>query len=99
MPNYQAAVIVAPIIERHFARHIEQAQARGEDHLAHRPDADAIASIIDATFWASFRPEEGRFPKISIAYLPPSQARQPLIFENPLPLTAGVLTKLAPAVE
>jgi hypothetical protein len=99
MPTYQAAATVAPIIEKHFSRHIEAAYARGEDHLAPRPDAEAIASIIDATFWASFRPEEGRFPKISLAYLPPSQARQPLIFENPLPLNAGVLTKLAPAVE
>jgi hypothetical protein len=99
MPTYQAAATVAPIIESHFARHIEQAHARGEDHLAPRPDAESIASIIDATFWASFRPEEGRFPKISLAYLPPSQARQPLIFETPLPLNAAVLTKLAPAVE
>lgn len=99
MPTYQAAATVAPIIANHFGRHIEAAQARGEDHLAPRPDAESIAEIIDATFWASFRPEEGRFPKISLAYLPPSQARQPLIFETPLPLNAGVLTKLAPAVE
>lgn len=71
----------------------------GEDGLAPQPDARSIAAIINATFWASFRPEEGRFPKISIAYLPPEQAGQPMFFEHPLPLTAGVLTKLAPAVE
>lgn len=71
----------------------------GEDDLAPQPDARSIAAIINATFWASFRPEEGRFPKISIAYLPPEQAGQPMVFEHPLPLTAGVLTKLAPAVE
>ena len=44
-------------------------------------------------------PEEGRFPKISIAYLPPEAAGQPLILDHPLPLTASVLRKLAPAVE
>ena len=71
----------------------------GQDGLAPQPDAKAIAAIINATFWASFRPEEGRFPKISLAYLPPEQARQPMVFEHPLPLTASVLTKLAPAVE
>ena len=98
-PTYQAASTVAPIIEAHFARHIYEAQHRGEDGVAPLPDAGAIATIINATFWASFRPEEGRFPKISLAYLSPQQAGQPMVFEHPLPLTAAVLTKLAPAVE
>ena len=98
-PTYQAATTVAPAVEEHFARHLAEARKEGEDGLASQPDADAIAAIIDATFWASFRREEGRFPKISLAYLPPEEAGQPLMFERPLPLTAGVLTKLAPAVE
>lgn len=98
-PTYQAANAVAPIIEAHFERHLAEANRLGEDGLAPQPDARSIAAIINATFWASFRPEEGRFPKISLAYLPPEAARQPMLFEHPLPLTAGVLTKLAPAVE
>jgi hypothetical protein len=98
-PTYQAANTVAPIVEAHFARHIEEAQRLGEDGLAPQPDARSIAAIINASFWASFRPEEGRFPKISIAYLPPEAARLPMVFEHPLPLTASVLRKLAPAVE
>ena len=98
-PTYQAANIAAPLVEELFARHFAEAQRMGEDGLAPQPDAHAIAAIINATFWASFRPEEGRFPKISIAYLPPEQAGQPMVFEHPLPLTAGVLMKLAPAVE
>jgi hypothetical protein len=98
-PTYQAANAVAPIVEAHFARHLDDARKHGEDGLAPQPDARAVAAIINATFWASFRPEEGRFPKISLAYLPPEQAGQPMVFAHPLPLTAGVLTKLAPAVE
>lgn len=98
-PTYQAANTVAPIVEAHFIRHLEEARRLGEDGLAPQPDARSIAAIINATFWASFRPEEGRFPKISLAYLPQESARQPMVFEHPLPLTAGVLTKLAPAVE
>jgi len=98
-PTYHAATTVAPTVEEHFARHLADAHERGENGLAAQPDAESIAAIIDATFWASFRPEEGRFPKISLAFLSPEQARQPLMFERPLPLTAGVLTKLAPAVE
>jgi hypothetical protein len=98
-PTYQAANAVAPLVEDHFIRHLAEARRLGEDDLAPQPDARSIAAIINATFWASFRPEEGRFPKISLAYLPPEAAGQPMVFEHPLPLTAGVLTKLAPAVE
>src|ERR1700754_712689 len=99
VPTYQAASAAAPEIEAHFRRHLAEARRQGEDGLAPQPDAHSIAAIIDATFWASFRPEEGRFPKISIAYLPPEAAGQPLILDHPLPLTASVLRKLAPAVE
>src|SRR6185503_7047375 len=98
-PTYYAAKKVAPVIEEHFKRHLAEARRMGEDDLAPEPNAESIAAIINATFWASFRPEEGRFPKISLAYLSPEHAKQPMVFEHPLPLTAGVLTKLAPAVE
>jgi Probable sensor domain DACNV len=98
-PTYRAARTVAATVEEHFSRHFAQATSRGELHLAPAPDAHTIEAIIDATFWASFRPEEGRFPKISLAFLPPEQAGQPLIFENRLAVTSDTLTKLAPAVE
>src|SRR3954470_7494402 len=97
--TYQAATVVAPAVEQHFARHISEARTRGEKCLATRPDAKTIETIVDVTFWASFRREEGRFPQISLAYLSPEQTRQPLLFERPLPLTTAVLAKLAPAVE
>ena len=97
--TYQAAGIVAPTVEKHFAKHIAQAKQLGETGLAQSPDAKTIEAIVDATFWASLRPEEGRFPKISLAYVSPQQLTQPLLLERPLPLTPDVLTKLAPAVE
>lgn len=98
-PTYQAARAVAATVEAHFAQHLAEARRRGERELAPAPGARVIETIIDATFWASFRPEEGRFPKISLSFLPPEQARQPLMFEHRLPLTPAILTKLAPAVE
>src|SRR5437867_7210124 len=98
-PTYQADRAVAAVVEEHFARHVAEARRRDEQELAHTHDARAIETIIDATFWASFRPEEGRFPKISLSFLPPEQAGQPLMFEHRLPLTTAILTKLAPAVE
>lgn len=98
-PTYRAARTIAPTVEAHFARHFADASHRDELELAPAPNARVIEEIIDATFWASFRPEEGRFPKISLAFLPPEQAGQPLVFENRLAVTSDTLTKLAPAVE
>ncbi|MCJ8164378.1 hypothetical protein MKJ04_05940 [Pontibacter sp. E15-1] len=97
--TYQAARAVAATIEDHFARHLAAAQLRGETALAPHPQAQAIEAIVDAAFWASLLREEGISPKISLAYLPPRQAEQPMLFEQRLPLTPDILTKLAPAVE
>jgi hypothetical protein len=98
-PTYQAARAVATTVESHFAHHLAAARQRGEQELAPAPEASAIEAIIDAAFWASLRREEGRSPKISLAFLPPAQAGQPLLFERRLELMPSVLTKLGPAVE
>ena len=97
--TYHPARAVAATVEAHFARHLAEARRRGEDDLAPAPTADVIEAIVDASFWASLRPEEGRFPKISLAFLSPEQAVQPLMFEQRLPLVPAILTRLAPAVE
>lgn len=96
---YQAARVVASTVAEHFARHLAAALERGEDELASPPDTLTIETMVDAAFWASLRHEEGNSPKISLAFLPPEQTVQPIIFEQPLPLTPRILTKLAPAVE
>lgn len=93
---YPAARIVAPRIEAHFAKHLRD---HGSPRAAFRPDADAVEAIIDAAFWASLRREEIYLPKISLAFLTPDQTTHPMLFEQPLPLAAGPLSKVAPAVE
>src|SRR6185436_11574379 len=98
-PTYVGARAVSARVETHFAWHLAQARERGEEELAPAPNAATIEAIIDATFWASLKREEGRSPKISLAFFQPDQVPQPLIFERPLPLTPDVLTKLGPAVE
>lgn len=64
-----------------------------------KPDAGTIEEIITTAFWASLRREEGRAPKVSIAYLPPAQSAVPLQFNPPVRLEANLLARLAPAVE
>ena len=97
--TYKAANIVAPAIEKHFIKLLANALEQGGQDLAPEPPANVVAAIIDVAFWASLRREEGRSPKVSLAYLPPQLAGQPLIFEERILITPHVLTKLAPAVE
>ncbi len=95
---YPAARAVSTTVQAHF-RHLLESRQHGREVLAEQPDAQVIESIIDAAFWASLRREEGYSPKISLAFLPPQQAEQPLRFERSLPLDPATLARLAPAVE
>jgi hypothetical protein len=97
--TYPAARLVAPKVHAHFARHREAHRPHGQDAVAPLPDIGVIETVVDQAFWASFRREEGYEPKISLAYLPPEQDAHALLFEHPLPLTPGVLAKIAPVVE
>jgi hypothetical protein len=102
-PTYPAAKLVAAAVQGHFARHIGAAlgadSSADSSVVSQPPPPDAIASIIDAAFWASLRREEGQTPKISLAFLSPEQARHPLLFASRLKLAPAVLSKVAPAVE
>jgi hypothetical protein len=97
-PTYRAARLVAERVQERFAQR-KAAHGGKWREGATQPDTKTIEKIIDVAFWASLRREEAYSPKISLAYLSPEQAGQPLMFERPLPLTATALARLAPAVE
>lgn len=97
-PKYQAAIEVAHVIEEHFTHHLDMAKKLGAIDLAPIPDAKIIESIINISFWASLRREEGFSPKVSLALFPPELAEGALHYEQPIPLTSDTLTKLAPGV-
>jgi hypothetical protein len=97
--GYPAAAAVAPELAHHMASHLESARARGLRTFAPQPDVPTIEALVDAAFWASLQREEGRSPKISIAYVPSEATGHPMVFERPLALNARDLAKLAPAVE
>jgi hypothetical protein len=92
-PAYPPAQSVAETVESHFRK---RGHGTGALHL---PDAPVVERIVDAAFWASLRREEGREPKISLAFVPPTSAGNPLQFERHLPLDPATLVRLAPAVE
>lgn len=97
--TYLAAKSASIILENHFNALIELAIKEEEQNIASPPSQKTIEIIINASFWASLRKEEGHSPKISLAYLTPDESEQPLIFGKKLLLTPANLTKLAPGVE
>jgi hypothetical protein len=94
--TYAAARTVAPRVRSYFTDH---ASASGSADPALLADVDTIERIIDVAFWTSLRREEGYVPRISVAYLPPDLAQDPITFEHPLPLSPAALARVAPAVE
>ena len=98
-PGYPAAKIVAPTVVEHLAMHLAAAEAAGVRDFAPQADVETIQALIDAAFWASLQREEGRSPRISLAYLPPEATGHAMVFARPLALNAHGLSKLAPAVE
>ena len=99
LQSYPTAKLVAPTVHEHFAKHIGAARTRGRDPMAALPSIDAIERMINATFWASLRREEGYIPKISMAFLPPEHTEHPMRLERPMPLAPASLTKIAAIVE
>jgi DNA integrity scanning protein DisA with diadenylate cyclase activity len=96
---YPAAQAVSQRLEKYFARHAELSVNENSHESAPVPDTQTIEAIIDTAFWASLQREEGYAPKISLAYLAPERANQPMLFEESLPLDPHTLIKLSPAVE
>lgn len=90
---------LADAVAPHFERHLEAARRDGVGGLAVAPDANSIATMVDAAFWASLRREEGYVPTISLAYLSPGHTDRAIRLDRPLALEPGALTKIAPAVE
>ena len=95
---YPAAHALAPRVYDHFARHLADARGRSRGPLASLPDVGAIGAIMEAAFWASLRREENYIPRISLAFVSPEEAEEPLKLRQALPLDPAALTRVAPAV-
>ena len=95
---YPAARAVAPKLHAYFAAKAAKLTGLGQT-IGAVPDVETIEAILNAAFWASLRREEGYAPRISLAFVAPEQAADPLMFERPLPLEPAVLMRVAPAVE
>ncbi len=98
-PAYPAARVAALRVHPHYDQHLAQRRVDGEGIIELLPDVKTTEAIIDVAFWASLRREETYTPRVSLAFVAPTQVEMPLIFERPVPLASQALTRLGPAVE
>lgn len=96
---YPAARIVSPKVHAYFALQRAELTGNVSPRLATLPDVQAIQAMVDAAFWASLRREESFIPKISLAFVSPTETHNALLLERALPLEPSLLTKVSPAVE
>jgi hypothetical protein len=62
------------------------------------PTLDELLDLVDATFWASLRTEEGRAIRPALSLVPPESAPEASCFSETLPLSVEDLAKLSPAL-
>ena len=98
-PAYSLAPSASEIVCEFYARHAPEGGSHAVGARALIPGADTVMDMVDAAFWASLRREEGHAPLISLAYVPPGRAGEPLRFAAPLTLAPDALARLSPAVE
>jgi hypothetical protein len=94
--SYPAAKVVANRLASDVETSLLSFKPSGD---ASQPGVADIEEIISTAFWASLRREEGKSPKISLAYLSAEQAARPFRIEPSIPFDPEVLAHLAPAVE
>jgi hypothetical protein len=90
-PAYPAARDAAARVYPHYRAH--------PGGMPLLPDLEAMEAIIDVAFWTSLRREELLTPKVTLAWVEPSQVRTAVRFERPVPFVPHALTRLGPAVE
>lgn len=86
------------IHERLSRRHAEAGDERSSG-AGPLPEPPVIERLVEVAFWASLRREEGRSPKISLAWTPREGVGDGMVFALPVPLEPRALTRLAPALE
>ncbi len=97
-PTYAAALLAAARVHHRLTSYSLSAQFSAE-HPATLPDAETLATLIDAVFWTSLRREEGYIPRMSLAFVAPEQVDDAIAFAASLSLQPKDLTKLSAAVE
>lgn len=97
--KFQLHIIVAQ-----FSEQSDPSPARQEDGKENRfsektiPSPEHFNEIVQISFWASLRKEEGKFTNFAVAYEEKANDPWTVVFEDPKPFSVEQLAKLTPAI-
>ncbi len=97
-PAYPVARHAAARVHAHMLAHLDLGGGLPLS-AALIPPVETIEKLVNVAFWTSLRREESYTPRVSLAWVAPTQLSGKMSFELPVPFTAQALTRLAPAVE
>ena len=101
-PYHLDAAVVEALLA-HLNRLINAANraTRGEQGDKRVPllTAHHLSTLMNVSFWASFKKEEGRSVTIAVKYVPPDEAYRPFLLKNALPYTEENILRMSPVLQ
>jgi len=61
--------------------------------------AHHLSTLMNVSFWASFKKEEGRSVTIAVKYVPPDEAYRPFLLKNALPYNDENILRMSPVLQ
>ena len=58
-----------------------------------------LSTLMNVSFWASFKKEEGRSVNIALQYVPPDDAYRPFLLKHALPYTEENILRISPVLQ
>src|SRR5262245_3429493 len=58
-----------------------------------------LSTLINVSFWTSFKKEEGRAVNIAVKYVPPDEAYRPFLLKQALPYTEENILRISPVLQ
>ncbi len=96
------AAVVADLVE-HLKRlsHASHGDMRGDHDALRVPllTAHHLSTLMNVSFWASFKKEEGRAVTIAVKYVPPGEAYRPFLLKQALPYTEENIIRMSPVLQ
>jgi hypothetical protein len=95
-----AAVVAALLAHLNRLIHASNVDTRWEHEARHVPlfTAPHLSTLINVSFWTSFKKEEGRAVTIAVKYVPPDEAYRPFLLKQALPYTEENMLRISPVL-
>jgi hypothetical protein len=95
-----AAVIADLVAHLNRLIHTSNEATQGEHEARRVPlfTAHHLSTLINVSFWTSFKQEEGRAVTIAVKYVPPDEAYHPFLLKQALPDTEENILRISPVL-